>query len=135
MGTLKVAANDANSVLTFFDKLANAVQANPGRFDLTPAGAKVAMTYLDSSSDDFERKTFGSESLSNRQAEMRQADDMLTESDEPYMDTFDNPQAPILTEPDEPYMDEFDTDTTSEVRDLYPSGSFTPRQSSENPFD
>ena len=33
----RVAANDANSVLTFFDKLANAVQSDPSRFGLTAA--------------------------------------------------------------------------------------------------
>jgi hypothetical protein len=136
---LRVAANDANSVLTFFDKLANAVQSDPSRFGLTPAGAKVAMTYIDSSSDDFERKTFGEDSLRARQAEMRgvQSEDIQTEPDEPYMGEFDNVQNPIQTEPDEPYMGEFNTDTSGEVNGLYPTGNFAPRQSShrENPFD
>lgn len=134
---LKVATNDADSVLTFFDRLANAVQRDPDRFDLTASGAKVAMTYLDHVADDFERKTFGEESLHTRSAELvKEAEtDIQTEPDESYMGTFENPQAPIQTESDEPYMDEFGTDTSSEVRDQYPSGSFTPHQSSANPFD
>ena len=134
---LKVATNDANSVLTFFDKLANAVQKDPTRFGLTAAGAKVAMTYIDSSSDDFETKTFGSESLETRRAQMRRADsETQTEPDEPFMGAFDNPQAPIQTEPDEPFMGEFNTDTSSEVRQQFPSGTFTPRQSAnQNPFN
>ena len=134
---LKVATDDANSVLTFLDKLGNAVQKDPRRFGLTPVGAKVAMTYIDSASDDFERKTFGEESFAIRSAELcRRAEDMQTEPDEPFMSTFDNPQSPIQTESDEPFMDEFNTDTTGEVRQEYPSGTFQPRQSSSpNPFD
>ncbi len=134
---LKVATEDANSVLGFLDKLGNAVQKDPGRFGLTPIGAKVAMSYIDSSADDFEKKTFGEESMAIRAAELRRrAEDMQTEPDEPYMGTFDNPQAPIQTEPDEPFMGEFNTDTTGEVRQQYPSGTFQPRQSSQpNPFD
>ena len=135
---LKVAAADANSVLTFLDKLGNAVQKDPRRFGLTPVGARVAMTYIDSAADDFEKKTFGEESFAIRASQemRRQGEDMQTEPDEPYMGTFDNPQAPIQTEPDEPFMGEFNTDTTGEVRQQYPSGTFQPRQSSSpNPFN
>ena len=140
---IKVAKNDANAVLQFFDKLANAVEKSPAKFGLTAHGAKVAMVYIDSASDDFERKTFGEDSLRTRQAEVgrgRRAEDIQTEPDEPYMKTFDNPSAPLQTEPDEPYMAEFGTDNTDEVNDLYPTGTFTPRQSSRrqeryNPFD
>ncbi len=138
--SLRVARNDANSVLKFLDKMATAVQKDPARFGLTPNAMKVAVTYIDSASDDFERKAFGEESLDLRQAELsrrvapREAEVQQSESDEPYMGTFSNPQAPVQTESDEPYMGEFNTDTTSEVRDQYPSGSFTPA-ASHNPFD
>lgn len=135
---LRVARDDANSLLQFFDKMGNAIQKNPAKFGLTPAAAKVAMTYVDSSADDFERKTFGEDSMSARQAEMmsqREGTAMETQSDEPYMSAFANPQAPIQTESDEPYMSEFNTDTSSEVSQQYPTGTFLPRQAEVNPFD
>lgn len=139
MSSIRIASEEASSVLSFFDRLANLLQKNPkfvSDHGLSPTAAKIAMSYLDKSADDFEKKAFGGDSFAQRQAEVFvQADaDTETEPDEPYMAAYDNPQNPIQTESDEPYMGEFNTDTSSEVRQQYPSGKFTPRQSSDNPF-
>ena len=79
------------------------------------AEAKAIVNALDATADEIEVAAFGAESLAERQAEVvtqiarqasapRTAEVVHRESDEPYMQTFANPMAPIQTEADEPYM-------------------------------
>lgn len=66
--------------------------------------------------DVIEAEAFGADSIMRRQ-EAVVAKVIQKDSDEPYMNTFQNPMKPILTNADEPYMDAYADDQSSAVRD------------------
>lgn len=67
----QVNRRDANAVLSFFDKLANAVERSPVTYGLTGAAMSVVARYLDSCADLVETRAFGADSLARRRASMR----------------------------------------------------------------
>lgn len=114
----------ANRILTNLEHTANEIEklANSGHIDTRLASDLVSK--IDGFSDKFEIATFGLESFRARQAKVLQRD-----KDEPYMDTFNNPNKVISGDKDEPYMHSvgpsfnskgigtFDVDRSSAVAD------------------
>ncbi len=113
----KFAKDEANTVLYRLDRIAASIRANHQAWGMPFEEAKAMVNALDQTCDEIEVASFGADSLAVRQAEVvkqiqasrqaatrRQAEVVHREPDEPYMDTFNNPMAPIQTEADEPYM-------------------------------
>jgi hypothetical protein len=117
----------ANKVLTNLDVAASKLESLVKSGKADPKLASV-IREIDSFADRFQVAAFGEESLRNHQAKVLKRD-----SDEPYMDTFENVNKPLKTDADEPYMhktpasfnakaiDNFDADRSSTVseRDEY----------------
>jgi hypothetical protein len=115
----KFAKEDANKALYRLDRVAATIRANHKSWGMPFEMAKTLVNAIDQTSDEIEVAAFGAQSLADRQVEVvneiklaatrqagtqRQAEVVHRESDEPYMDAFKNPMAPIQTEADEPYM-------------------------------
>lgn len=107
---LTPAQKQANSYLNRLDRIASAVQSKFAEMGLEQAEAKEIVNALDAKSDAIEIAAFGKESFERRRAEVIQK-----EGDEPYMNTFKNPMAPVQTESDEPYMRAYSDDQSSAV--------------------
>lgn len=126
----------ANQILSRMDKLAGAIQKNHAKWGLSFKQAKELVVSLDRVADETEAFLFGQDSLSRRQAEIAVQDEdfakeaqrivgdevftkaarvIQRDSDEAYMDTFQNPMKPIETDADEPYMDAYSDDQSSAV--------------------
>lgn len=113
MSTPKISAEQktaANIALNRLDRIAQTVQAKHEAWGMPFEEAKAIVNALDRTADEIEIATFGKESFERRRAEVLQR-----EQDEPYMDTFENPQAPIQTDADEPYMQAYADDQSSDV--------------------
>ena len=106
----KFAAEQANGMLTRLDKIARKIQAEHESWGMPFALAKAIVNDLDRTADEIEVVAFGKESFEKRQAEV-----ILKNPDEPYMDTFGNPMAPVQTDADEPYMRAYADDQSSAV--------------------
>jgi len=102
----------ANGILGRLDRLADNIQNNHEKMGMGFDTAKGLVNELDRVADEIEKEAFGEESLHRRQAEVLQRD-----QDEPYMDTFNAPMAPVQTDSDEPYMDAFVDDQSVAVDD------------------
>ena len=89
----------ASTILSRLDTTANEVEALRDQGHINPREATELLRNIDGFSDKLEKATYGEKSLAARQAKVLKRD-----SDEPWMDTFENPQKPIETDPDEPYM-------------------------------
>ena len=107
---LKFAAKDASSILSRFDRIATVIQNKHAEMGLAFEEAKEMVNTIDAVSDAIEVSSFGKESFERRRAEVIQK-----EGDEPYMNTFKNPMAPVQTEGDEPYMKAYSDDQSSSV--------------------
>lgn len=130
----------ANQILASFDQLAQSIQDNYRKWGMTQDAAKALVNRLDRTADATEAVFFGEDSLRVRQAEIalnsenfvkdaveeglltrahinKAARVIQRDSDEPYMDTFKNPMAPIETNADEPYMSAYGDDQSSAVTD------------------
>lgn len=118
----------ASQILSRLDQTANEIDllAKAGKID--PKLASELNGNIDRFSDKLEIAAYGKASFESRQAKVLERD-----SDEPYMDTYNNPQKVIEGDADEPYMHEsgasfngksiktFDSDPTIQVteRDEY----------------
>jgi len=111
----KFATEDADRILARLDKLASTIQAQHEQWGIPFEAAKSMVNDLDKTADEIEVVAFGERSLHERQAELVTAKVVQRESDEPYMDTFQNPQSPHQVESDEPYMSAYQSDDSSEV--------------------
>lgn len=110
----KFAKEDANKILFRLDRAARTIQAQYKAWGMPFEAAKSLVNALDATADDVEIAAFGAESLADRQVEVikqasapaqqRTAEVVHREPDEPYMEAFKNPMAPVQTEADEPYM-------------------------------
>ena len=107
----KFAKAEAERALGRLDHAARTIQANAKSWGMPFADAKAIVNALDATADEIEVAAFGAESFAERQVEVikqasspRTAEVVHRESDEPYMEAFKNPMAPIQTEADEPYM-------------------------------
>jgi len=92
----------ASTVLKALESVADRVQAVAGSRDLSPELTEIAVKAfrdIDAVSDRIEIAAFGEDSFNRRRAKVIKRD-----SDEPYMETFENPQKPLKTDADEPYM-------------------------------
>jgi len=107
---LTPAQKEANSILNRFDRIASVIQSKFAQMGLEQPEAKEMVNALDAVSDKIEISAFGKESFERRRAEVIQK-----ETDEPYMNTFKNPMAPVQTESDEPYMRAYSDDQSSAV--------------------
>lgn len=116
--------NVANEILSNLDKTANSIERLASTGQINPATAKKICATLDSFADQFQVAAFGAKNLQQHQAKVIKRD-----SDEPWMDTFQNPNEPIKTDADETFMhkveksfnadaiDTFDADRSSTVTD------------------
>lgn len=91
-------------VTRYMDKLASALEHNPGQFGLSRAEGHQAALKLDRASDRLERL-----------AQDHDADVLMMDDDEPYMDSYDSVH--IEREMDEPYMQMFEDDTDDQLLD------------------
>jgi len=107
-------SKQASDILTNLDNLAETVKAKFASWGMTKGDAKKVVNGLDAVADNFERSTFGEESLQRRKQEVLAAV-LQRDSDEPYMDTFKNPHQPVQTDADEPYMGAYGDDQSSAV--------------------
>ena len=110
MSMPKFSSQQADQILSRLDKLAHTIQERHASWGMPFEVAKDIVNNLDRTADEIEVASFGKESFMKRQAEVIQRD-----SDETYMDTFQNPQAPIQVDADEPYMAEYKVDQSSDV--------------------
>ncbi len=107
----KFSSQDADKILARLDRVASIIKANAPAWGMPQNMATEILHDIDATADDIEIAAFGKESFERRQmevmkqaAQQRQAEVVHRETDEPYMQTFANPMAPIQTEADEPYM-------------------------------
>ena len=121
----------ANKVLKNLDETANKIDqlAKAGQMD--PRLAAALTRDIDSFADKFQVEAFGPESLQRHSAKVAKV--LQKDSDEKFMDTFENPNKVLQSDSDEPYMhktepsfnakgiDNFDQDMTTMVteRDEY----------------
>ena len=120
MTTPKFAKADADRMLGRLDRLAETIQTNHESWGMPFDTAKGLVNEIDKTADEIEAAAFGAASLQNRQIEVvtassKKAEVIQRDGDEPYMDTFKNPQAPVQIEADEPYMKEYTVDQSSGV--------------------
>ncbi len=95
-------------ILTRLDRIAGALQESK-TIDAGLQSSVVAA--LDKTADAIEITAFGRASFDARRAKVIQRD-----KDEPYMDTFNSPTAPIKTDKDEHYMNQFKDDQSVAVQ-------------------
>ncbi len=102
----KFAKTDAEQILTRLDRLASTIQERHAQWGMPFETAKAMVNDLDRTADEVEVAAFGKQSFERRQMECvaKTAEVIQRDPDEGYMDTFQNPMAPIQTEADEPYM-------------------------------
>jgi len=103
-----------NAALTKLDRVANTLErlASDGKIDKEWAAKSIHS--IDSYADKLQVAAFGPDSLKRHQAKVIKKD-----SDEPYMDTFDNPVKPIQTDADESYMHKVDKSFNSDAIDTF----------------
>jgi len=121
----------ANSVLRKLDETAGMLEKLSKQGKIEPRVAAELVRNIDAFADKFQVAAYGEESFKAYQNKVGKV--IQREPDEPYMDTFQNPQKVIESDPDEPYMHEsgpsynsksiktYDSDDTSQVteRDEY----------------
>jgi hypothetical protein len=100
----------ADRLLARLDRVASTVQEQHGKWGMGFEQAKGLVNEIDRIADELEVAAYGENSMTIRQAQVIQR-----ETDEPYMDTFENPQQPHQTDADEPYMDAYRSDDSSGV--------------------
>lgn len=117
----------ANQTLATLDDISRRLEVLAGKGLIDTKVATSVVTALDGFSDKFHVAAFGQESLDRYKAHVAKV--LKKDSDEKYMDTFDNPNKVISGESDEPYMhkvgpgfnssgiDTFDQDRTTTVTD------------------
>jgi len=121
MSNFKLAAKQADNILYRLDKIAATIQDKYESWGMPFEDAKTLVNAVDKIADEVEAGTFGPESLQKRQVEItkaasaRKGEVIQREGDEPYMETFKNPMAPVQTDADEPYMAAYKDDQSSAV--------------------
>ena len=100
----------ADRLLGRLDRIASEVQEKHESWGMSFEAAKSMVNEIDKIADELELATYGQDSMITRQAQVLQR-----ESDEPYMETFQNPMQPRQVEADEPYMQAYRDDQSSAV--------------------
>lgn len=117
MAISKEAAGRVDQILGRLDKMAGAIQEHHSKWGMSFDTAKALVNDLDRTADEIEKMAYGEESMIRRQVEvLKTAEVVSRNADEPYMDTFSNPQQPRVTNADEPYMSAYADDQSSAVR-------------------
>lgn len=104
----------ASEILGQLDNLVLEIQKRHASWGMSRSEVEPIVNHLDSVLDDFEKVAFGEESFKARQQEVV-AKVIQRDPDEPYMDTFNDPQN--QTDADEPYMSAYSDDDSSAVVD------------------
>jgi hypothetical protein len=116
MALSKEAKAKVDNVLGRLDKMAVVVQENHAKWGMNFDVAKALVNDIDKVADEVELLAYGPESLVRRQVEVLKTAEVISRNpDEPYMDTFGNPQQPRQTNADEPYMSAYKSDDSSAV--------------------
>ena len=89
----------ANRILTNLDTTAQKLEKLVKSGKIDPRVASSLVRDIDAFADRFEVKVFGKDNLQRRMAKVLKRD-----SDEGYMETFQNVNAPLKTDPDEEFM-------------------------------
>lgn len=92
----------ASQVLATLDKTGNEVERLMKAGHLDPKVASELIHNIDSSADRIQAAAYGPGGLEAYKAQVAKV--IKRDPDEKFMETFQNPQAPLKTEPDEPYM-------------------------------
>lgn len=107
-----------DTVLSNLDTAANTIQERHASWGMPFETAKGLVNHLDKVADRVEAGMYGRGSLVRRQVEtLKNAKVLKSDSDEPYMSTFNSPSKPIQTDADEPYMAAYADDQTQAVQD------------------
>lgn len=119
----------ANRVLTSLDRSAATLEKLVGEGKIDSKLAAALVRDIDTFADRFQIAAFGQEAFERYQARMRSAKVIQKDSDEKFMDTYDNPNKVISEGTDQPYLhkspasfnskgiDNFDQDRTTAVTD------------------
>lgn len=99
---MTIEKNVANRILANLEKTADKVESLAKAGKLDPRVASQLVGQLDGFADKFQVAAFGPKSLEVQKAKVAKV--LQSDSDEKYMDTFDNPNKPLETDADEPYM-------------------------------
>lgn len=138
----------ASKVLASLDATGDELTRLAAAGHLDPKVASELIHHIDTSADRIQVAAYGADGLEAYKAKVAKV--IKQDSDEPFMKTFENPQAPIKTDADEPYMHKteqsfnsksiptFDDDISSsvserdeyEVRDLSEHADKTAKQPS-----
>lgn len=105
----------ANSVLTTLDRTASKIQHLIATGKIEPRAASALILEIDGYADRFQVAAFGADKLAAYRSKVSKV--LQKDSDEKFMDTFDNPNKVIQSDADEAFMKEFDTDNSSDVTD------------------
>jgi hypothetical protein len=117
----------ANRILTTLDNTAAQLEELGKKGEINPTVAAGLVKEIDGFADRFQVAAFGEESFNRHRAKFAKV--IKRDSDEKFMDTFDNPNKVIQSDSDEPFMhktpasfnhkgqDNFDQDRTSTVSD------------------
>lgn len=104
----------ANQVLQTLDDTAQRLENLKVAGKINPQVADDLIRQIDTFADRFQIAAFGKESFKRFQAKVIQRD-----SDEKFMDTFDNPNKVIQSDADEPYMHKVPPSFNSKGIDTY----------------
>lgn len=107
----------ANETLAALDTLSDKLLRQASTLGLREDAVLQMAQSIDKVADEVEVAAFGKEAFEARKAAQmgKTAQVIQKESDEPYMNTFANPMAPVQTESDEPYMKAYGDDQSSAV--------------------
>lgn len=109
--TAKYSRNQTDSILFRLDKVAATIQQRYAAWGMPFEMAKELVNGLDKVADEIELQAYGKESFERRQAEV-----LLRDKDEDYMDTFNAPQKPLQADSDEAYMRAYVDDQSAAVQ-------------------
>jgi len=120
----------ANKVLATLDNTADQLDSLVKLGKINPKLASGIIRDIETFADKFEVAVYGRANLQKRASQVRQAKVIQQDSDESYMNTFENPIKAITTDADEPYMhkaehgyqstkdmETYDADISSSVHD------------------
>ncbi len=125
--TQKIAQETARKILSTLDRTGNDIDALVKKGVIAKEAGQEMLQGLDSFADRLQIAVYGQEAFEAYKQKVAKV--IKKDSDEKYMDTFQNVQKPIKTDPDEPYMhhadggynskgiDTYDSDDSSQVQD------------------
>jgi len=109
--------NVANRVLANLDETANKIDSLVKAGKINPKVASSLVRDIDTFADRFQVAAFGPGSLKRHSEKVAKV--LQKDSDEPYMNTFDNPNKVIQSDSDEPYMHRTDKSFNSDAINNY----------------